>query len=77
MWPFVSLAKHLHMHNQMCEVLLKQKKTACMLQVKHILILLGSESVVLNQKDEEARKAQPSTCFSAAWIGVLHVDDAL
>lgn len=47
-----------------------------MLQVKHILILLGSESVVLNQKDKEAHKTHPSTCFNAAWNGVLHVDDA-
>jgi len=47
-----------------------------MLQVKHVVILLGSESVGLNQKDKEEHKTHPSTCFSAAWSGVLHVDDA-
>lgn len=32
------------------------KKAACVLQVKHRLVLLGSESVVLNQKDKGAQK---------------------
>lgn len=52
------------------------KKAACVLQVKHRLVLLGSESAVLNQKDKRAQKIHPSRCCSAGWNGGQHVDDA-